>query len=262
MKIATFNINGIKARINALSNWLQQSNPDVVLLQEIKSLDSGFPRTHFEDMGYNVETNGQKSFNGVGILSKYPLEDINRTLPGDPKDEQARWIEATVLNENTIIKVCSLYAPNGNPTPGPKYEYKLNWMERLFKHAGILLQTEMPIILGGDYNVIPQRIDAANPSQWTEDALFLLKSRNAFRKLINLGYIDSYRIIEDAPEHYTFWDYQAGSWNRNNGIRIDHLLLNANCADYLEEAGIDSEIRGYEKPSDHVPIWIKLRTQQ
>lgn len=259
MKIATFNINGIKARKDALSGWIESSDPDVVLLQEIKSVDDGFPRSHFEDMGYNVETNGQKGFNGVAILSKRPIEDVNKILPGDIEDNQARWIEATIPFENKVVRVCSLYAPNGNPIPGLKYEYKLKWMRRLFIHAEMLLKTEIPIVLGGDYNVIPQKIDAANIEQWAEDALFLPQSKSAFRKLLNIGYIDSFRVLEKEPGHYTFWDYQAGSWNRNNGIRIDHLLLNPSCADYLDEVGIDSEIRGYEKPSDHVPIWIKLQ---
>ena len=229
-------------------------------MQEIKSVDDGFPRSHFEDMGYNVETNGQKGFNGVAILSKHPIEDINKILPGDAEDTQARWIEATIPFDGTVIKVCSLYAPNGNPTPGPKYEYKINWMRRLYVHAKLLLKSEIPIVLGGDYNVIPQNIDAANPNQWTEDALFLTQSKSAFREILNMGYIDSFRLLEKEPGHYTFWDYQAGSWNKNNGIRIDHLLLNPSCVDYLDGVGIDSEIRGYEKPSDHVPIWIKLHT--
>jgi exodeoxyribonuclease-3 len=203
MKIVTFNINGIKARIYALSNWIKNSNPDVVLLQEIKSVDDGFPRSHFENMGYNVETSGQKSFNGVAILSKYPIEDINRTLPGDTEDAQARWIEANILVKNSVVRVCSLYAPNGNPAPGPKFDYKLNWMKRFITHAETLLKTEIPIVLGGDYNVIPQKTDAANPNQWEEDALFLPQSRSAFRKLLNIGYVDSFRIIEKEPGHYT-----------------------------------------------------------
>lgn len=258
MKIATFNINGIKARINALTEWMDQSNPDVILLQEIKSRDEVFPKEHFEDKGYNVQTHGQKGFNGVAILSKYPLEDVTRGLPGDDSDEQSRWIEATISLQDVSLRVCSLYAPNGNPTPGPKYDYKLQWMERMLHHAENLLTYEMPIIIAGDYNIIPQEIDAATPTQWTDDALFLLESRTAFRKILNLGYTDSYRLLDKSHSKYTFWDYQAGSWNKNNGIRIDHFLLSPKCIDLLLDTGIDSEIRGHERPSDHVPIWIKL----
>ena len=258
MKIATFNINGIKARINALTEWIDQSNPDVILLQEIKSRDEVFPKEHFEDKGYNVQTHGQKGFNGVAILSKYPLEDVTRGLPGDDSDEQSRWIEATISLQDVSLRVCSLYAPNGNPTPGPKYDYKLQWMERMLLHAKNLLTYEMPIIIAGDYNIIPQEIDAATPTQWTDDALFLLESRTAFRKILNLGYTDSYRLLDKSHSKYTFWDYQAGSWNKNNGIRIDHFLLSPKCIDLLLDTGIDSEIRGHERPSDHVPIWIKI----
>ena len=262
MKIATFNINGIKARINALTDWIDQSDPDIILLQEIKSRDEAFPKEHFEDKGYNVQTHGQKGFNGVAILSKYPLEDVSRGLPGDDSDEQSRWIEATVTLESFSLRICSLYAPNGNPTPGPKYDYKLQWMKRMLCHAENLLKNEMPIILAGDYNIIPQEIDAATPTQWTDDALFLLDSRTAFRKILNLGYTDSYRLLDKSDSKYTFWDYQAGSWNKNNGIRIDHFLLSPNCVDLLDDTGIDAEIRGYERPSDHVPIWIKLSEKQ
>jgi len=258
MRIATFNINGVKARIGALTQWLEEAKPDVALLQEIKSVDEGFPREPLEDLGYNVETHGQKGFNGVAILSRLPLEDVTRGLPGDDTDEQARWIEATVTGEAASVRLCGLYLPNGNPAPGPKYDYKLAWMERLQKRAAELLTSEMPVVLAGDYNVIPQDEDAARPEAWTDDALALPGSRAAFRRLVNLGYTEAIRARSAAPGLYTFWDYQAGAWDRNNGIRIDHLLLSPQAADRLTDAGIDKHVRGREKPSDHVPVWIDL----
>ncbi|EIE51974.1 exodeoxyribonuclease III [Salipiger aestuarii] len=257
MKIATFNINGIKARIEALTQWLDEAQPDVALLQEIKSVDEGFPREHFEDLGWQVETHGQKGFNGVAILSKLPLEDVTRGLPGDTDDEQARWIEATVVGEQAV-RLCGLYLPNGNPAPGPKYDYKLAWMRRLETRARLLLADEMPAIMAGDYNVIPQAEDAAKPAAWTEDALYLPQTRAAFRRILNLGFTDAFRTRHPGAGHYSFWDYQAGAWQRNNGIRIDHLLLTPQAADLLEEVAIDRDIRGRDKPSDHVPVWVRL----
>ncbi|SPH21629.1 Exodeoxyribonuclease III [Ascidiaceihabitans donghaensis] len=258
MKIASFNINGIKARINALPEWLDEAQPDVVVLQEIKSVDENFPRELFEDRGYNVETHGQKSFNGVAILSKLPLEDVTRGLPGDDSDEQARWIEATVMGDHHPLRVCGLYLPNGNPAPGPKYDYKLAWMQRLQNRAEQLMAEEMPFLMAGDYNIIPQSEDAARPEVWTEDALFRPESRTAFRKLINLGLTDAFRARDPRPGQYSFWDYQAGAWNKNDGIRIDHFLLSPTCADTLTNCAIDKDIRAREKPSDHVPIWVDL----
>ncbi|MBV0911889.1 exodeoxyribonuclease III [Anianabacter salinae] len=257
MKIATFNINGIKARANALPAWLEESQPDVAVLQEIKSVDEGFPRDLFEDMGYNVETHGQKSFNGVAILSKLPLEDVVRGLPGDDGDEQARWIEATVVGTQAV-RLCGLYLPNGNPAPGPKYDYKLAWMERLRTRAKALLENEETALMLGDYNVIPLPEDAARPGAWTEDALFLPQTRAAFRKIVNLGFTDAFRARHLGPGHYSFWDYQANSWERNNGIRIDHILMTPQAADLMTGCGIDREVRGREKPSDHVPVWVDL----
>jgi exodeoxyribonuclease-3 len=257
MKIASFNINGIKARLPALLEWLDEAQPDVAILQEIKSVDENFPRELFEERGYNVETHGQKSFNGVALLSKLPLEDVSRGLPGDESDEQARYIEATVIGDQAL-RICGLYLPNGNPAPGPKYDYKLAWMERLQARARDLLAQEIPFLMAGDYNIIPQKEDAANPQNWTEDALFRPESREAWRKLLNLGLSEALRLQNPAPETYTFWDYQRGSWSRNDGIRIDHFLLSPECADLLEDCQIDKDIRGREKPSDHVPIWIKL----
>ena len=257
MKIATFNINGIKARIAALPEWLKDAQPDVALLQEIKSVDEGFPRELFEDMGYNVETHGQKSFNGVAILSKLPLEDVRRGLPGDDSDEQARWIEATVVGKQAI-RVCGLYLPNGNPTPGPKYDYKLAWMARLQARAEALLAEETPFLMAGDYNIIPQDEDARHPEVWQEDALARPESRAAYRRLVNLGLTEAFRARVHGPEHYSFWDYQAGAWNKDDGIRIDHFLLSPAVADILVDCQIDKHVRAGEKPSDHVPVWVEL----
>ena len=257
MKIATFNINGIKARIEALPRWLEEAKPDVACLQEIKCQDDAFPRGMFEDMGYNVETHGQKSFNGVAILSKYPLEDVVRGLPGDEADDHARWIEATVTGRQAV-RVCGLYLPNGNPAPGPKYDYKLSWMARMEARVRTLLAEEMPVVFLGDYNVIPQPEDAAKPQAWVTDALFLPESRAALRRIVHLGLTDAIRTRDPRPGIYTFWDYQANSWERGNGIRIDHLMLSPQAADLLQEAGVDRQVRAGDKPSDHVPAWVDL----
>ncbi|GLP86736.1 exodeoxyribonuclease III [Tritonibacter mobilis] len=266
MKIASFNINGIKARVNALADWLDEAQPDVAVLQEIKSVDEAFPREMFEERGYNVEAHGQKSFNGVAILSKLPLEDVRRGLPGDDNDEQARWIEATVVGKQAI-RICGLYLPNGNPvelnddgTPvaGGKYAYKLGWMERLKARAAELMAEEMPALMAGDYNIIPQAEDAKRPEAWREDALHRPESRAAFQRIVNLGFTEAFRARTRGPGHYTFWDYQAGAWNRDDGIRIDHFLLTPQAADLLRDCQIDKDIRGREKPSDHVPIWVDL----
>jgi exodeoxyribonuclease-3 len=257
MKIATFNINGIKARLPALLDWLGEASPDVAVLQEIKSVDETFPRGEIEALGYNVETHGQKSFNGVAILSKLPLDDIRRGLPGDDADEQARWIEATVVGD-MAVRIAGLYLPNGNPAPGPKFDYKLAWMARMEAHARAFLKSEEPVVLAGDYNAIPEDRDAARPDAWRDDALFMPETLEAFRRLLNLGYSDAIRETTQANEVYSFWDYQAGAWDRNDGIRIDHLLLSPQAVDRLNAAGIDSQVRGREKPSDHVPVWIDL----
>ena len=256
MRIATFNINGIKARLQALPEWLDEAQPDVAILQEIKSLDDAFPGEVFEDRGYNVETHGQKGFNGVAILSKPPLEDVTRGLPGDDTDDQARYIEATVMGDTSALRLCGLYLPNGNPAPGPKYDYKLAWMARLEARAKALLAEETPFLMAGDYNVIPQDEDARNPEAWREDALARPETRAAFRRILNLGLTDAFRARNQAPGQYSFWDYQAGAWNRDNGIRIDHVLLCPYAADWLRDAGIDKEVRGRDKPSDHVPVWV------
>jgi len=258
MKIASFNINGIKARLPALLDWLQQASPDVALLQEIKSVDENFPREQIEDLGYRVETHGQKSFNGVAIISKLPIEDITRGLPGDADDVQARWIEATVIGDKCAVRVCGLYLPNGNPAPGPKYDYKLAWMRRQYDRARELLALEEPFLMAGDYNVTPQVEDCWDAKPWVDDALYLPQSREAFQRLKNLGLTEAFRVRNAAPGNYTFWDYQAGAWNRDHGIRIDHFLMSPECADLLLDCQIDKDIRGYERPSDHVPIWVEL----
>ncbi|MEM8631763.1 MAG: exodeoxyribonuclease III [Pseudomonadota bacterium] len=257
MKIATFNINGIKARIGALCDWLDEAKPDVAVLQEIKSVDDAFPRALFEERGYNVETHGQKSFNGVAILSKLPLEDVRRGLPGDESDEQARWIEATVVGARAL-RVCGLYLPNGNPSPGPKYTYKLAWMDRLRDRAAELLMAEEPALMAGDYNIIPQAEDAARPEAWETDALYRIESREKFRRILNLGFTEAFRARHTGGGHYSFWDYQAGAYDRNDGIRIDHILMTPQCADLMTDCAIDAHVRGRQKPSDHVPVWVEL----
>ncbi|ARC88779.1 exodeoxyribonuclease III [Rhodovulum sp. MB263] len=257
MQIATFNINGVKARLQTVLDWLDAAAPDVALLQEIKSVDEAFPRAPFEERGYNLETHGQKGFNGVAILSKYPLEDVRRGLPGDDGDSQARWIEATVVDRRAV-RLCGLYLPNGNPAPGPKYDYKLAWMARLEARARDLLASEEAIVMAGDYNVIPQDEDAARPEAWAKDALALPETRAAFRRLLNLGFTEAFRARVAGPGHYSFWDYQAGAWNRNDGIRIDHMLLSPQAADLMTDCRIESELRAGEKPSDHVPVWLSL----
>ncbi|MEM8740350.1 MAG: exodeoxyribonuclease III [Pseudomonadota bacterium] len=258
MRIASFNINGVKARIDALTKWLSEEKPDIVCLQELKSLDANLPREAIEDLGYNVETHGQKSFNGVAILSRVPLEEVTRGLPGNEEDMQARWIEAVVSTASGALRVCCLYLPNGNPVPGEKYDYKLAWMARLHTRAREILDDEMPAVLAGDYNVIPQDEDAERPAAWSEDALALPQTRSAYRQILHLGFTDALRILNPAPMLYTFWDYQRGAWEKNDGIRIDHLLLTPQAADRLQASGVDRHMRGRDKPSDHVPVWCDL----
>ncbi|MTH76156.1 exodeoxyribonuclease III [Paracoccus aestuariivivens] len=259
MKIATFNINGVRARIETLTGWLSEARPDVVVLQEIKSQDEAFPAEPIADLGYNIETHGQKGFNGVAILSKLPLEDVVRGLPGDDTDEQSRYIEATVVGSRAV-RIAGLYLPNGNPQPGPKFDYKLAWMERLRARARVLRADEIPTVMLGDYNVIPEPRDAANPEKWVDDALFQPESRAALRRIINDGWTDAVRLRDQDNSRgpFTFWDYQAGAWQKDNGIRIDHVLLSPQAADLLIEVGIDRDERAKDKPSDHVPVWVDL----
>ncbi len=258
MKIATWNINGVKARINVLETWLQEAQPDIACLQEIKSLNEGFPSQQLEDLGYNVAVHGQKGFNGVAILSKQPFDDVMRGLPGDDADEQARYLEAVISTNGGALRVASIYLPNGNPIETPKFPYKLAWMERLHGHARTLLAHEECLVLAGDYNVIAQPEDCKNPKGWENDALYQPESRAAFRALSNLGLTDAVRTCHPGEGVYTFWDYQAGAWPKNNGIRIDHLMLSPQAADKLQGCEIDKHTRSWERPSDHVPVWVEL----
>jgi exodeoxyribonuclease-3 len=257
MKIATWNVNSIKVRLGPLIEWLDAAKPDVVLLQEIKCVDEDFPRLELEAKGFHVAVHGQKTYNGVAILSRAPLTHVTSRLPGDAADIQARWIEATV---DGWLRVATLYLPNGNPAPGEKYDYKLAWMRRLIVRAKAMLSEDMPTVLGGDYNVCPTDDDVYDPRAWQEDALCRPESRARFRELVYLGYTDAFRALHpDAKEAYTFWDYQAGAWDRGNGLRIDHLLLSPQAADRLVAVDIDKGPRGRDKPSDHTPVWCELR---
>ena len=258
MKIVTWNINGVRARIDNLLTWLKESDPDIVCLQEIKTVDEGFPRFEIEALGYHVETHGQKGFNGVAILSKLPFDEVNRGLPGDDTDEQARFIEGVFSTSGGALRVVSLYLPNGNPVGTEKFPYKLAWMKRLELWALERLALEEPLILAGDYNVIPEPIDAKNPEIWVNDALFQPETRQAFRRLINRGFTEALRATTDAAGIYTFWDYQAGAWQKNNGIRIDHLLLSPEAANRLISTAVEKHVRAWEKPSDHVPTVAHL----
>jgi exodeoxyribonuclease-3 len=257
MRIATWNVNSVNARLPTVLRWFEEAAPDVVCLQEIKCIDEKFPREAFERLGYNVATHGQKTYNGVALLSKTPLEDVRRGLPGDDADDQARYIEA-VVSGPAPVRVASIYLPNGNPVGTEKFPYKLNWMARLSAHARDLLALEEPLVLAGDYNVIPEAADVAVPEAWTGDALFQPQSRGAFRALKNLGLTDAYMQMDGAPGGYTFWDYQAGAWPKDHGIRIDHHLLSPQAADRLTALEIHRDVRGWEKPSDHVPVVASL----
>ena len=258
MKIATFNVNSIKARLPNLTTWLQEAAPDIVCLQELKCVDDAFPRSEIEGLGYNVAVHGQKTYNGVAILSKLPLEDVTKGLPGGTEDEQARYIEAVVSTDDGAIRVSSIYLPNGNPVDTDKFEYKLHWMDRLIDPAHRLLSYEEVLVLAGDYNVIPTADDVHDPDAWADDALFRPETRAKFRELINLGLTDAFRACHTEAHRYTFWDYQAGAWAKDNGLRIDHLLLSPQATDRLTACDIDRNVRGREKPSDHVPLWADL----
>jgi exodeoxyribonuclease III len=258
MRIATWNVNSIKQRVDNTLAWLKERAPDIVCLQEIKCVDDAFPREPFEALGYNVAVHGQKTFNGVALLSKFPFDEVTPGLPGDAADDHARFLEAVVSTAHGALRIANLYLPNGNPPETDKYSYKIKWMKRLFAYAGERLQLEEPLVLAGDFNVIPTAADVHNPQAWVKDALFLPQTRERFRALINLGLTDAVRSTTDDAGLYTFWDYQAGAWQKNWGIRIDHLLLSPQAADRLAGAGIDKHVRSWEKPSDHVPVWIDL----
>jgi exodeoxyribonuclease III len=262
MRIATWNVNSIKQRLDSAVAWLKEREPDIVCLQETKCVDDAFPREPFEALGYNVAVHGQKTFNGVAILSKLPFDEVTPRLPGDNEDDHARFIEAQVSAPTGVVRVASIYLPNGNPIGTEKYSYKIKWMERLFHYAHERLKLEEPLVLAGDYNVIPAPRDVHNPAVWAEDALFLPQTRDKFYALLNLGLTDALRATNDQPGLYTFWDYQAGAWQKDNGIRIDHLLLSPQAADRLDSAGVDKHVRSWEKPSDHVPVYVDLATDR
>jgi len=257
MRIATWNVNSVNARLETVVRWFEEAQPDVACLQEIKCVDEKFPTEPFERLGYNLAIHGQKSYNGVALLSKRPLEDVRRGLPEGDGDEHARYVEAVVSGPQPV-RVASIYLPNGNPIGTEKFAYKLAWMGRLHRHAQSLLALEEPLVLLGDYNVIPEERDAEFPKNWVGDALFQPESRGAFRALKWLGFTDAYLQADGAPGAYTFWDYQAGAWQRNNGIRIDHALLSPQAADRLRGVSIHRDVRGWEKPSDHVPLVVEL----
>ncbi len=257
-RIATFNVNSIKARMANVLAWLDEFGPDIALFQEIKSTEESFPRMELEAAGYNIAVSGQKSYNGVAIFSKTPLEIAETRLPGDEGDEQARYIEAVTETDAGVLRVASIYLPNGNPVASDKFAYKLAWMERLIAHARGLLALEEPVVLGGDYNVIPQDGDCHDPAAWQGDALFRPESRAAFRRLLALGYTEAFRTLNPHAQAYTFWDYQGGAWQNDYGIRIDHLLLSPQAADLLTDCRIDQKPRGRPKASDHTPIWCEL----
>ena len=260
MKIATWNINGVRARLDSAVTWLREAAPYVVCFQEIKSATEAFPSDTFEGLGYNVAVHGQKGFNGVAILSKRPFDEIAvRGLPGDDSDAHARYIEVCVPRAGGVVRVGNLYLPNGNPVGTDKFTYKLAWMKRFEARTRELLDLEEPFLLLGDYNVIPEPVDAKNPGAWMEDALYQPETRDAFRALLNLGLTDAVRACLPEAGGYTFWDYQAGAWQKDHGIRIDHILASPQAADRLVSAGVDKHTRGWEKPSDHVPVWVELR---
>ncbi len=258
MKIATWNVNSVKARLDTVRAWLKVADPDVACFQEIKTQNETFPRDSFEDLGYNCTVHGQKSYNGVAILSKRPVEDVVRGLPGGDGDDHARYIEALIPSDNGVVRVASIYAPNGNPKGTEKFAYKLDWLERLRRHVETSLSTEENFVFMGDYNVIPTPDDAHYPENWVEDALFQPETRSAYRRIAHLGLTDAFRACHGAAYAYTFWDYQAGAWQKNNGIRIDHILLSPQATDRLTGCGIDKHVRGWDKPSDHVPVWCEL----
>ncbi|MBI2236895.1 MAG: exodeoxyribonuclease III [Magnetospirillum sp.] len=255
MKIATWNVNSVKARLPNALEWLRSASPDVLLLQEIKCQDDGFPALEFQAEGYHAAVHGQKSYNGVAILSRLPLTDVTRGLPEANGDGQARWIEATVGG----YRVASLYLPNGNPAPGEKFDYKLAWMRRLVIHAKRLLAGEVPFVLAGDFNVCPTDDDVYDPPSWRLDALCRPESRALFRELVNLGLTEAFRALHPEPGRYTFWDYQAAAWQRDMGLRIDHVLLSPQAADRLIACDIDKAPRGRDKASDHTPVWVELK---
>ncbi|HAA91718.1 MAG TPA: exodeoxyribonuclease III [Rhodospirillaceae bacterium] len=254
MKLATFNVNSIKARLPRVLEWLEETTPDVVVLQEIKCVDEAFPALEIESLGYRTAVHGQKTYNGVAMLSRHEIEDVHRGLPGDPDDEQARYIEGTIKG----VRVCGLYLPNGNPTDTDKYPYKLAWMDRLVTHIrDTLLPMEMPVVLGGDYNVCPSDVDCYDPARFANDALCRPETRIRFRSMINLGLTEAWRALHNEVS-YSYWDYMAGRWQKDEGVRIDHWLLSPHAADLLVGCEIDKGPRGKEKASDHTPVVLEI----
>ncbi len=254
VKIATWNVNSIKARLPNLLHWLERAAPDVVLLQELKCVEENFPRLELEALGYHCAAVGQKSYNGVAILSKQPIEDLVGRLPGEPEDAQARYLEGTTFG----LRVASLYLPNGNPVDSDKYPYKLRWMARLEAHLRRLLESERPVLLGGDYNVCPTDEDVYDPEGFKNDALCRPESRQAFRRLVNLGLTEAFRALHDTPHAYSYWDYTGRAFDNDDGLRIDHFLLSPQAADRLATCEIDREPRGRERASDHTPVVCEL----
>jgi exodeoxyribonuclease-3 len=255
MKIATYNVNGVNGRLPVLLRWLKEKKPDVVCLQELKAPQEKFPEEAIKEAGYNAIWHGQKSWNGVSILSKNGTpEEVRRTLPGDDEDTHSRYIEAMIDG----ITIGCLYLPNGNPAPGSKFDYKLQWFERLTKHASDLLAADKPVLLTGDYNVMPTELDVYKPERWVKDALFRPETREAFKTLVSQGWIDAIRKLYPDEVIYTFWDYFRNNFERNAGLRIDHFLLSPHLEGRLTAAGVDRDVRGWEKSSDHAPVWIEL----
>ena len=254
VKIATWNVNSIKARLPNLLDWVKKAKPDVLLLQELKCVEENFPRLEIEEIGYHVAAVGQKSYNGVALLSRKPIEDLVFRLPGEEADDQARYLEGTTFG----LRVASLYLPNGNPTDSDKYPYKLRWMERLERHARSLLNREQAFLLGGDYNVCPTDADVYDPQAFEDDALCRPESRQAFRRLVNLGLIEAWRALHSAPHVYSYWDYTRRAFENDDGLRIDHFLLSPQAADRLISCEIDREPRGREKASDHTPVICEI----
>jgi exodeoxyribonuclease-3 len=261
MQIATWNVNSIKQRMDNVVAWLSARQPELVCLQETKCPDDAFPREAFESLGYNVAVHGQKAFNGVAVLSKLPFDEVTPRLPGDDGDDHARFLEVAVSIKGSSLRLASIYLPNGNPPGGDKYTYKLKWIDRLIHYARERLLLEEVLLLAGDFNVIPSPADARHPEMWAGDALFLPVTRERFRALCHLGLADAVRAGSDQSGLYTFWDYQAGSWQKNNGIRIDHVLLSP-AADRLVRVEIDRHVRAWEKPSDHVPVVVELDVER
>ena len=255
MKIATFNINNIQRRLPVLLAWLKKAKPDVVCLQELKAAQEAFPTAAVERAGYFAVHRGEKTWNGVAILARRDKPIVTRTeLPGDPKDRQSRYIEAAVDG----VLVASIYLPNGNPQPGPKFDYKLAWFDRLIRHAASLKRSKQPVILAGDYNVVPTDFDIYPSKSWDKDALLQPESRAAYKRLLKQGWTDSVRALHPDQRVYTFWDYKRDRWRRNAGLRIDHILLSPSIASRLESAGVDKEVRGWDGASDHAPVWAIL----